>query len=158
MADSLQDAVACMVDDLSAAQQVIENVTELIEESQTEVEAKIDSEFASIFTALDRREQALLSRAKAISESKLAALLSHAEKLEQALEDLEDTDKQDAVTVDPRETCRLVCSDDPVFEAEEVRGYFLVFVPTIREMRDFHRESNALIEKVSPFIGCPHKS
>lgn len=115
----IQEQVACMVDDIQAAQQVIENVTELIEESKAEVEDKIESEFAGIFTALDRREQALLNRAKAISESKLALLLTHAEKLEQALEDLEDPDKAGGVTVDARETCRIVCSDDPVFEAEE---------------------------------------
>eukprot|EP01052_Picozoa_sp_SAG31_P020841 SAG31_NODE_1584_length_7827_cov_2.129788_9_plen_75_part_00 len=30
--------------------------------------------------------------------------------------------------------------------------YFLVFVPTIREIRDFYREMYALIEKVSPCI------
>eukprot|EP01052_Picozoa_sp_SAG31_P018548 SAG31_NODE_1318_length_8823_cov_3.108780_4_plen_180_part_00 len=33
--------------------------------------------------------------------------------------------------------------------------YFLVFVPTIREIRDFlSRDVNALIEKVSSFRGC----
>eukprot|EP01052_Picozoa_sp_SAG31_P016579 SAG31_NODE_1103_length_9895_cov_13.722540_6_plen_146_part_00 len=43
-------------------------------------------------------------------------------------------------------------------EGFEVRSYFLVFVPTIREMRDFYIERcNALIEKVSPCIGLDEK-
>eukprot|EP01052_Picozoa_sp_SAG31_P027662 SAG31_NODE_2604_length_5397_cov_18.535296_5_plen_321_part_00 len=35
-----------------------------------------------------------------------------------------------------------------------MRGYFLDFVPTIREIRDFYRGCNALIENVSPFIAA----
>jgi hypothetical protein len=115
---ALRDRIACIVDDIQAGQQVIENVTELIEESKAEVEEKIEAEFAAIFKQLEKREQALLNRAKAISASKLSALVSHAEKLELALAEIDD-EGSTGIVVEPRETCEVVCAEDPVFEVDE---------------------------------------
>ena len=115
----MRDRIACIVDDIQAGQQVIENVTELIEESKAAVEDKIEAEFAAIFKQLEKREQALLNRAKAISASKLAALVSHAEKLELALAEI-DEEGSTGIVVEPRETCEVVCAEDPVFEVDEV--------------------------------------
>jgi hypothetical protein len=106
--------MADVVDDLKAGIQVVDSVGQLIEDSKTEVERVIESEFSAIFTQLEERETALLERAKAISDSKLSALAAHEAKLEKAMGALPggagataDEAALAQCAVEPRETLEL---------------------------------------------------
>eukprot|EP01052_Picozoa_sp_SAG31_P053704 SAG31_NODE_13905_length_838_cov_1.450609_1_plen_226_part_00 len=109
-----------------------------VQQSLRAVEAECELVVAGIAARLrdEQRDQGLAKDAVLAGKGKLAALDMEIVATEERLTVLTKQRERRAEEVAGLEKVEAACAA----AAEQVRSYFLVFVPTIREIRDFYRE------------------